>query len=220
MKKLQLYIPEPCHENWQQMTPAEKGRFCGACQKNVHDFTKSTDREIINAYEKDKNLCGRFLNTQLDRDLIIPKERKSVWLASVFFGFIFLISSKTIAQGKPRIESTKIKNDNTRSTVTKSENRTLKKLVTGTVNDNIGPLPGAVISVKGTNLKTETSFDGKYSIMVKEGDALIFFFKGMNDVTKIISTSNIMNVKMTDNYSGATEEKIIRTGGIKRKKKL
>jgi hypothetical protein len=60
MKRLHLTVPEPCHENWTEMTPIEKGRFCAACQKNVYDFTKSTDREIINAYEKDKNYAGVF----------------------------------------------------------------------------------------------------------------------------------------------------------------
>lgn len=28
MKKVNLHIPEPCHEDWDQMTPAERGHFC------------------------------------------------------------------------------------------------------------------------------------------------------------------------------------------------
>jgi hypothetical protein len=38
-KKFQLQIPEPCHEDWNKMTPVHKGRFCDSCEKAVVDFT-------------------------------------------------------------------------------------------------------------------------------------------------------------------------------------
>lgn len=75
MKKLQLTIPEPCHEDWNKMTPAEKGRFCSSCQKDVYDFTKSTDLQIIETYNKTNSICGRFLPSQLDRELFYPKKK-------------------------------------------------------------------------------------------------------------------------------------------------
>ena len=109
INKLQVSIPEPCHEKWSEMTPEEKGRFCAMCQKTVYDFTKSSDREIVNALNKDKKLCGRFLSSQLERDLILPTKRKSYWLASLFFGIITLWNTKITAQEKPKIEQTEIK---------------------------------------------------------------------------------------------------------------
>ncbi|MEP7095663.1 MAG: hypothetical protein ABI793_16490, partial [Flavobacterium sp.] len=74
--KIKISIPEPCHENWLEMTPTEKGRFCGNCQKNVIDFTKSSDREILLAYNKTENICGQFKVSQLQREISIPKEKK------------------------------------------------------------------------------------------------------------------------------------------------
>ena len=35
----QYHIPEPCHEDWDAMTPEEKGRFCKVCEKSVVDLT-------------------------------------------------------------------------------------------------------------------------------------------------------------------------------------
>jgi len=45
-KHLNLSIPEPCHEDWQEMTPNQQGKFCGACAKTVVDFTKKSVKEI------------------------------------------------------------------------------------------------------------------------------------------------------------------------------
>ncbi len=55
-------IPKPCHENWANMLPDEKGKFCASCQKSVHDFTQSSSQEIKNIFEKENgNICGRII---------------------------------------------------------------------------------------------------------------------------------------------------------------
>ncbi|WP_326984113.1 hypothetical protein VUJ46_06085 [Chryseobacterium sp. MYb264] len=68
---MKITIPKPCHENWDAMTKEEKGRFCSVCSKTVRDFTVATDDEIINAFANpsEKNICGYFDESQLDRDL-------------------------------------------------------------------------------------------------------------------------------------------------------
>ncbi|MFY7839164.1 MAG: hypothetical protein ACOVP7_02760, partial [Lacibacter sp.] len=53
----QINIAEPCHENWNKMSPVEQGRFCGSCQKNVIDFTTKSDEEIITFFN---NYNGGF----------------------------------------------------------------------------------------------------------------------------------------------------------------
>ena len=80
-KKLQLSISEPCHENWEGMTPDEKGRFCGACQKQVVDFTHMSDRQIAEFFKRPStsSVCGRFMTDQLDRDIEVPRKRMP-WL--------------------------------------------------------------------------------------------------------------------------------------------
>lgn len=103
-KKVHLTIPEPCHENWNQMTPQDKGRFCGSCQKQVVDFTTMTDQQLIRFFTEKKeegSVCGRFHNDQLQRDIITP--RKTIPWVKYFFQIAlpaFLVSAKAQAQGK------------------------------------------------------------------------------------------------------------------------
>jgi hypothetical protein len=63
-----ISIPTACHEDWNQMTSTETGRFCGSCTKNVVDFTAMLPVEIQKYFteNKDKNICGRFKNEQLE----------------------------------------------------------------------------------------------------------------------------------------------------------
>src|SRR5258706_15853701 len=67
-----LSINKPCHENWNNMTPLERGAYCASCRKEVTDFTGMPDTEIIDYFQKKKNepVCGRFKTDQLNRPLI------------------------------------------------------------------------------------------------------------------------------------------------------
>ena len=66
--KFKISIPKPCHENWNTMTPREKGRFCNSCAKTVLDFTKKSTEEIKDYLVENKNqrVCGHFYKKQLD----------------------------------------------------------------------------------------------------------------------------------------------------------
>lgn len=66
---MKLTIPKPCHENWDEMTPNEKGRFCSICSKTVKDFTKLSDVEIIHDLSLDSNVCINASSHQLNRNL-------------------------------------------------------------------------------------------------------------------------------------------------------
>src|SRR5215208_6759999 len=105
-KKFQLQIPTPCHENWDNMSPVEKGRFCDSCQKQVVDFSNMSDREIAVFFKKPStgSVCGRFMHDQLDRDIEIP--RKRIPWVKYFLQFLlpgFLLTIKAKAQGEVRV---------------------------------------------------------------------------------------------------------------------
>lgn len=92
----QIKITEPCHEDWNKMSPAERGRFCGACQKQVVDFSTMTDAEVVRHLQQaTASICARAGNDQLNRVFRPIPSRQSVaskyWFAflagmSLFFG--------------------------------------------------------------------------------------------------------------------------------------
>lgn len=62
-----INIPEPCSENWNEMTPTQKGAFCQKCALEVNDFTNKSGNEIraILAQNIGSRVCGRIENVQL-----------------------------------------------------------------------------------------------------------------------------------------------------------
>lgn len=116
-KAIQISIASPCHENWDQMDKAEKGKFCGSCQKQVIDFTNMSDHEIAQFFKKPStgSVCGRFLNDQLDREIVVPRKRIP-WLKYFFqIAIPALLFSRASAQTEkpPKVDRT-IGNDTMR----------------------------------------------------------------------------------------------------------
>ena len=81
MRSLTIHIPQPCPERWDDMQPAEQGRFCGSCQKTVIDYTAFSDQELVRLLSKvPEASCGRFHNEQLNRLLTDTKpDAALVW---------------------------------------------------------------------------------------------------------------------------------------------
>ncbi|WP_395046669.1 carboxypeptidase-like regulatory domain-containing protein [Flavobacterium sp.] len=219
--KINISIPEPCHENWQAMTSVEKGKFCGSCQKNVFDFTKATDRQIIEAYNKDNKLCGRFLNTQLNRDLVTPKEKGSIWLAttSTLFSLLAFGNNEVKAQETPKTEQTETKHLLGKPAQQQEVQTNEEREITGIVSDATGAMPGVIVVVKGTQRSVSTDFDGKYSIKAKEGETLVFSFMGMEEENLIIGNSSKYNITMKEIETRLMGDMIIMVGGISAKRK-
>ena len=90
--KQQITIPEPCHENWDKMTPKENGRFCMSCSKTVIDFTSMLPDEIQHFFTQNQNnkICGRFRKSQLDTiNIQIPNQ---VFYSQTSYRKMFLLA--------------------------------------------------------------------------------------------------------------------------------
>lgn len=91
MKNYKISIPEPCHENWDEMTINEKGRFCSSCSKTVIDFTKKESRQIQEYLKKhqEERICGHFYKKQLDS--IVIELPESIFERELSFHKLFVI---------------------------------------------------------------------------------------------------------------------------------
>jgi hypothetical protein len=196
-QKINITVPKPCHENWEVMTVVDKGRICASCQKKVIDFTNDSDRSIVNAFIENQKLCGRFLQTQVNRDLILTKEKSSLWLVttSAIISLIGLGDFEAKAQDTIKTEQTDKKLPNISETSVEKD----EIIVSGIVTDNIGPLPGATITIKGTKVSTQTDFDGKFRLIVKGKAILVFSFVGMETKELFVNKSITVNLEMKTN---------------------
>lgn len=178
-KKINISIPKPCHENWEAMTAVEKGRFCSVCTKTVFDFTKASDKEIINHLNTNKNTCGRFINTQLNRDLIISRPKPKYWtvFSATVFGLLGIGNQIVYSQVKQDTIQTEPKTDLIFGKVYIPQ----KRVITGVVSDELGPIAGVNVVAKNTGKSTTTDFDGNYSIEAETGDELVFSFAGSTE---------------------------------------
>jgi len=90
--KFKITIPKPCHEDWNDMSHDETGRFCSVCTKAVVDFSNKTSEEIQNYLfqNQDQKVCGRFRNDQINTfDIRVPK---SILLQKRSFHNAFLLA--------------------------------------------------------------------------------------------------------------------------------
>lgn len=56
-----IYIAKPCHENWEQMSGTERGRFCASCEKEVFDFRDGDVERLQQVWRSNRGqMCGRF----------------------------------------------------------------------------------------------------------------------------------------------------------------
>lgn len=84
--------------------------------------------------------------------------------------------------------------------------------VSGVVSDENHPLPGISIFIKGKHRGTESDFDGKYSIDVKQGDVLEFSYLGYHSKEITITTQRNINVILEENNETLDEIVIIGYG--------
>lgn len=177
-----IQIPKPCHEDWDRMNTVEKGRFCNSCKKNVVDFSKMTDQEIVKIIENSTgNLCGKFMPSQLNRDIYIEKYNNHFPLkANVLAGLLALAILQPIISNasttSTAIETNVDLNQHHihKSLYPREDHDSAKYKIKGRVVDPLygEPIAFANIIVEGESRGTTTDVDGIFELEVQKKDRL------------------------------------------------
>jgi carboxypeptidase-like protein len=204
-KSLQIHIPEPCHENWQNMTPKEQGRFCGSCCKTVIDFSAMTDKEMLDYISKaSHHVCGRFSNDQLNKDIKITANKKRfsfAYLLNLLLATLLVSEAnaqvKPVKKKKPPVHKIKHAPITMGIIAVDEEPVTVKVLsikVNGTVLDATTklPLPGATIRIVETFDTILADTSGNFNVFLKN-DAVTLEFSaiGYETQTRVLDKDSV-----------------------------
>ncbi len=170
MKKttLTITLPKPCSEDWESMSIVDRGRFCASCQKNVVDFTRLTDSEVIAIFKaaKDNPPCGRFDISQLDRELTEAKNSpfSTVLLKRIAASFLFFQAIVTTAWA----QTAKPRTTQQSAHPTDNKKQLHSRVINGKVIDfNTGEkLFGIIVKISGTEAKAMTDAAGRFHLVI------------------------------------------------------
>ena len=176
-QQLQLTIPQPCHESWNNMTATQQGRFCASCSKQVVDFSAMTDQQIVEYMSTaTSSTCGRANLEQLNRMLTSPEQPRRNWWRywMSVAASVVLLSSRSQAQAKvtPPIVCTPPQTV-TMGTVAIAP-RPLQMTITGRiVDDNKNPVPYATVHIEHSRQATTTDRNGIFSIKLNNTSTVV-----------------------------------------------
>lgn len=160
-----LKISQPCSENWEKMTPTDRGRFCLNCQKTVTDFSTMNDQELLSFLNNAQgNICGRFHTEQLNREISIPHStrRQPIISVAAMVAVLTLIIPSVQAQSK----TAQVQLVPDRSNTPQQSDTLIR--ITGIVRDSTDNtvLAGAFVGIKDQGIFTYTDSSGKFEFQI------------------------------------------------------
>jgi hypothetical protein len=183
------------------MQSNDKGKYCLHCEKNVIDFTRLTDTEILKIItQSNGSICGRLHRDQMNRVLVQEEERKvkhfkSNWLA----GAILMLG-----MGEPLIAGSSLNGQ--KETVSPQQQPTdanppfeeeamppdtLRNFFRGAIVDaETGELlPGVTVRLDSTQIGAITDIEGKFNIRIPADmvtDTMVFTIQSLEYKTRTI----------------------------------
>ncbi len=191
---IQINIPTPCLQNWDEMTPCGQGRHCAQCNKTVIDFTTWSDASLHQFFAKDPhNVCGRFRADQLSHPIDLqPQPHGWFYRIVAAMGLSLIFAPKnTQAQAPPDNVEQYIVSEQTKQP--KPADTIPKIKIIGTILDEKKqPIIGAIVLLYRDTVLVAGStsdFDGTFAIgNVEAGSYLLkTMYGGYNAQEQYIS---------------------------------
>ncbi len=230
-----ISVKEPCSENFESFKATPNGGFCGSCEKEVIDFTRLSDEELIEYFNTSSNeTCGRFKKTQLKSyEPMITKTSNQSFvsrgIAVMSFSLLSLCAINTM-----QAQDTASNSESTQKELTMTLGTPMvigdvmieNYRVSGTVLDEENlPLPGVNVVLKGTAEGTQTDFDGKFEFprALEIDDVLVFSYIGYGKKEYTITESASETIDITIQFDLSDVElmgEIVVGGAYKTKRNI
>lgn len=172
-----LQIPVPCSKKWSKMTPIRQDcRHCAACDKQIVDFTKKTDAEILDQLRHNSGkICGKFRPDQLGRALLVPRAVKRGGLTGIAASFAAILTAQQpleaqTVQPAPTDLTPSSPNREINGNVAQHnylEPDSMRTISGKVLEEDTGePFAGVSVWVVQTKIGTITDVDGSFSLSI------------------------------------------------------
>lgn len=196
-KYLQIQIPVPCHEKWEEMEHSAGGGFCKSCQKTVIDFTGMTDSQLLEYFTKyPSHTCGRFHTGQLEQPIEIPVKRIP-WLKYFFQISLpaLLFSYKANAQRLTKKHLTPVAVIDQKRSPSMIPEATIP--VSGRITTNDGSAVAfASVMIEGTNEGTVADSNGCYTLRLNGTAEKLEVSAAGYQTTRVFLTGSMLNDRL------------------------
>jgi hypothetical protein len=197
-RTIELSIPTPCSQNWDEMSMNEKGRFCDSCKKLVIDFTHYSDQQLADFFKSSKgNVCGKLRNDQLHKSLhpaqqtnnySIPKFLVS---AALTIGFGNNVNADEKHMEAIHVVANEEKEAEKNNSIAGADST---RIISGTILDmkTKETIPGATILLEGDTVATSTNMNGFFSIDISSrlhADTIKLIISSVGYSTKVLKYS-------------------------------
>lgn len=174
-----ISINTPCSEKWEEMIPMERGKLCLRCDRLITDFTNKSDQDILDHIKASNgNICGRFKDEQLNRNLVQQVNPKIIPLwQKVAASLLLFVGMENAQAGKFNakifnydyaISKTDTDKNISKERINKGDHVKDSIVVKGKVIDGHTHegLPFATVRLIGTKKVKNTDFDGNFELVV------------------------------------------------------
>jgi hypothetical protein len=176
MPKLTLHIPTPCTQNWNSFPQKATGGFCSQCSKTVIDFTQLSDKELYQALNNPGKICGRFSQSQLNRDILFTNNQY-LKFHKILAGLLIIGTTQTGIANEAQAQTNTTKTpieiiaENGREAPKKSPKLATDttKFIEGKILDEVlNPIAYASVTLKDKKIGVTTNSKGQFKILVPD----------------------------------------------------
>ena len=150
-------------------------------------------------------------------DTISEVNREIEQVASVKSKEIELNNDKEATISAMKVEAIALEENNAKAKISSTYDATTRT-ISGIVTDETNlPLPAVNVMIKGTSQRTQTNFNGEFSLQAEKGDQLVFSFIGFENGYATVGKSDVLNFKMLAESQALSEVVVVAYGMSKKK---